>query len=125
MKRPGQALIEFALILPICIALILGTFEIFSMCRAKLTMSDGLNGIAYFAMQHPNNDAAIQSFVTAVFPATPERTRNIVLDITRTCVKTQEFVLLELSYEYLPVFFDPPGDAIWKEVSRVPQIGEC
>lgn len=125
-QKPGQSLVEAALIIPVCLLLIIGTADLFGAYRARLHMQDALAQVVHYVIQHPRDDDGAQAVFRQHVVNAPQQVQQPSLTLDRhDCSPGQEHTTVRIQYGYTWVFGLFGGDATWGETSRIPQMGGC
>ena len=99
----GQALVEFALILPILLILLLGVFDFGRAIAAYNSVSNAARSAARVAIVDQNETKVVEAAEVEAFGLVPiEVDFDANLNDDDPCVITVCRVRVEVSYEYIP-----------------------
>lgn len=67
MKKKGQALVEFALIIPILLFLVIGVFDLYQLFFAKIVLNNAAREGAYFLSINPSDDSKCETAADPIY----------------------------------------------------------
>ena len=67
MKKKGQALVEFALIIPILLFLVIGVFDLYQLFFAKIVLNNASREGAYFLSINPADDSNCETTADPIY----------------------------------------------------------
>ncbi len=118
--RSGQSLVEFALVLPLSLLVILG-IVVFGMAFARMESVENAASEGARAAQRwvpAGTETCVEAVDNAVARSTPFSTVNTVTgacpDDTSTRVSSGELITVEISHSYQPVFFGTLFRDMWE-----------
>jgi hypothetical protein len=131
MKRTsGQSIIEFAVIAPILIIMLLGTVDFALAFSNQMALRSAVAEGGYVIAQHPGNEAMAERHIRERLQALPgagEPGRLIVAFTTSACVAGRQDTTVEAMYRHEFWFSSvlPAAQITLRSGTTVPQFGSC
>mgnify|MGYP002387272685 FL=1 len=125
----GQSLVEFALMLPILVLILIGVFDLGRAFHALITINNSGREAARYGTLHPSSVAGMQA--AAIQEAANSGIDIVSGDVAITCAATNSAppcprdtaIVVQINYSYTPYlsFFFPTGIPIRSSVEmRIP-----
>lgn len=131
MKRTsGQSIIEFAVIAPILIIMLLGTVDFALAFSNQMALRSAVAEGGYVIAQHPGKEAMAEHHIRERLQALPgasEPGRLIVAFTTSACVAGRQDTTVEAMYRHEFWFSSvlPAAQVVLRSGTTVPQFGSC
>ncbi len=131
MKRTsGQSIIEFAVIAPLLIIMLLGTVDFALAFGNQMALRSAVAEGGYFIAQHPGREAIAEQRVRErleELPGAAEPGRLIVTFTTSSCVAGRQDTTVEATYRHEFWFSSvlPAAHVDLRSGTTVPQFGSC
>jgi len=131
MKRtPGQSIIEFAVIAPILIIMLLGTVDFALAFSNQMALRSAVAEGGYVIAQHPGKEAMAEHHIRErlrALPGASEPGRLIVAFTTSACIAGRQDTTVEAMYRHEFWFSSvlPAAQVVLQSGTTVPQFGSC
>lgn len=131
MKRTsGQSIIEFAVIAPLLIIMLLGTVDFALAFGNQMALRSAVAEGGYFIAQHPGRETIAEQRIRerlADLPGATEPGRLIVTFTTSSCVSRRQDTAVAVTYRHEFWFSSvlPAAYVDLRSGTTVPQFGSC
>jgi len=125
IPRSGQSLVEFAIVLPLLVLILIGIFDLGRAFYSLITITNAAREGARYATFYPNNITGIQNI--AVGEASGSGINIIGTNVTRTCPTgsctsgNPVLVTVQYQYNFILNFFVPNGVTFTRSVQMMIQ----
>jgi Flp pilus assembly protein TadG len=124
----AQSLVEFAVMGPLLILLLLGTVDFAMAFRSQMVVRGAVAEGAYLIAQHPGNTALAEERVRLELSALDDPATRAVVDFdTSACSGGRQDTTVAVSYRHTYWFSSvvPTQDITLSSSTTVPQFGSC
>jgi hypothetical protein len=131
MKRTGQSLLEFAILLPLLLMLILGIADFGLAFSAELTVRHAVAEGSYVAAHNPNNASLVRFKIEQELRQLPEPPADAptVVEVQNTDCSAANgpttVIRVVYTHRYLFGFFSDSGRVALTNSNSVSQFGAC
>jgi hypothetical protein len=131
MKRTsGQSIVEFAVIAPLLIIMLLGTVDFALAFSNQMALRSAVAEGGYFIAQHPGREAIAEQRIRErleELPGAAEPGRLIVTFTTSSCISGRQDTVVEATYRHEFWFSSvlPAAQVTLRSGTTVPQFGSC
>jgi Flp pilus assembly protein TadG len=125
---PGQSLVEFAIIGPLLIILLLGTVDFARAFHAQMVIRQAVAEGAYYIAQHPGATDEAEERVRLELADLEDPAGRATVDFdTTSCSDGRQDTTVEVRYRHSYWFSSvlPAPEATLRSSSTVPQFGSC
>ena len=125
--QPGQALVEFALLATLLIALLLGIFDFGRAYYTQVQIKNAIADAGYYVFQNPEaSQNEIKAVVKRQLSLSPAL-QNSDITITSACTSGTGKTNIKVSYQYSLIFtwIVPSAQVTLGDETTVPQIDTC
>lgn len=130
INAPAQSLVEFAIIAPLLIVMLLGTVDFALAFGNQMAIRSAVAEGGYFIAQHPGNQAGAERQVRELLrdlPGATETGRLNVSFVSTGCVSGRQDTTVVVSYRHDFWFTAvlPAAQVLLRSETTVPQFGSC
>lgn len=129
-RAQGQSVVEFAIIAPLLIIMLLGTVDFALAASNLMTIRGAVAEGGYFIAQHPQDQAGAELQVRELLrelPGINDTGRLTVSFSSTSCVSRRQDTTVEVRYRH-DFWFSavlPAANIVLQDSKTVPQFGSC
>jgi hypothetical protein len=127
---PAQSVVEFALIAPLLIIMLLGTFDFALAMSHQMAIRSAVAEGGYYIAQHPDDQAGAEQQIRMMLrqlPSVTDSERLVVAFTSTACMSSRQDTTVEVRYLH-DFWFSavlPAANVTLRDSTTVPQFGSC